>query len=199
MFEGYALPGKTFNDCLPCKFLQSTNILGLKHVLRAWRILFYFPDRMFGLIWSNFGFINYVFRDQMSCRFSLKVAMSVVGCVCLCQLRIPFFGGMFGWFFVFWVFLCVFKRPGVAGAVLQTPLSLTDKLNNWLSQRSFSSRYSQYHKSQTVRARQLKFWENVLTTPCVMCHMSRVMCHVSRVTCHLSHVNNIFFLHFHYI
>ena len=33
---------------------------------------------------------------------------------------------------------------------------------------AFSSRYSQHHKSQTVRARQLKFSENVHTTPCVM-------------------------------
>ena len=32
-FEGYAQPGKTFNDCLPCKFLHLTNILGLNHIL----------------------------------------------------------------------------------------------------------------------------------------------------------------------
>ena len=32
---------------------------------------------------------------------------------------------------------------------------------DWFSQRSFSSRSSKYHKSQTGRARGLKFWENV--------------------------------------
>ena len=53
---------------------------------------------------------------------------------------------------------------------------------------SFSSKSSMHHNSQTVRARELKFWENVHPTPCVMCHVSCVMCHVSCVTCHVSHV-----------
>jgi hypothetical protein len=34
----------------------------------------------------------------------------------------------------------------------------------------------------------LKFWENVCSTLCVMCHVSRVTSHLSPVTCHLSHV-----------
>ena len=33
-----------------------------------------------------------------------------------------------------------------------------------------------YCYSQTIRARELKFWENVHPTPCVMCHVSRVTC-----------------------
>ena len=39
-----------------------------------------------------------------------------------------------------------------------------------------------------VRARELKFWENVHPPKHVMCHVSRVTCHVSHVTCHVSHV-----------
>ena len=54
--------------------------------------------------------------------------------------------------------------------------------------------------SKTVRARKLKFWDNVHYPLCVLCHkscvtyhMSQVMRHVSRVTCHVSHVH--FFYH----
>ena len=41
-------------------------------------------------------------------------------------------------------------------------------------------------ESQTGRARELKFSENVHPTICVMCHMTHITCHVSRVTCHMS-------------
>ena len=53
----------------------------------------------------------------------------------------------------------IFNRPGVAGAVLQTP------------------------KSQTVRA-----WErkNVDPQQHITCHVSHVTCHVSYVTCNVS-------------
>ena len=51
----------------------------------------------------------------------------------------------------------IFNRPGVARAVLQTPLWLIISV----SESAFSSKSSKYHKSQTVRARDLKFWENV--------------------------------------
>ena len=44
----------------------------------------------------------------------------------------------------------VINRPGVAGAVLQTSLSLIDSL----SQRSFSSKPSKHHYTQTVTARE---------------------------------------------
>ena len=49
--------------------------------------------------------------------------------------------------------------------------------------------------SQTIRARELKFLENVHPTPCVMCHMSGVMCHLSPVTC----LTYFFVLHLLYI
>ena len=47
----------------------------------------------------------------------------------------------------------IINRPGVAGAVLQTPSSLIHSL----SQNSFSYRYSKHHKSQALRGRELKF------------------------------------------
>ena len=42
--------------------------------------------------------------------------------------------------------------------------------------------YSKHCQSQTGRARELKFWENVRPTLCVMCHVSPVTCHLSPVT-----------------
>ena len=48
--------------------------------------------------------------------------------------------------------------------------------------------YSKHSQSQSGRARELKFGENVHLTLYVMCHLSRVTCHVSLVNCHLSHV-----------
>ena len=68
------------------------------------------------------------------------------------------------------------NRPGVAGAVLQSPPLLTD----WLIDSSFIPK--------TIRARELKFWENVHPTPCVMCHLSPVTCYLSHVICHVSPV-----------
>ena len=47
----------------------------------------------------------------------------------------------------------IFNRPGVAGAVLHKASLLIKSL----SYCSFSSQSSRYHKSQTVRARELKF------------------------------------------
>ena len=81
----------------------------------------------------------------------------------------------------------IFNRPGVAGVVLQTSLSFIQSVSPW----AFSSQSSRYHKSQTIRARELKFWENVrpqqhVTYICVTCHMLHVIFHVSHVTCHMS-------------
>ena len=59
----------------------------------------------------------------------------------------------------------IFNRPVVAGAVLQTPLSLIDSV----SQSAFSSQSSIYHKSQTIRARELRE-----CSPLTTCHMSCV-------------------------
>ena len=47
---------------------------------------------------------------------------------------------------------------------------------------------SEHLHCQTVRARELKFWEKVHLPPSVMCHVSCVMCHVSSVICHPSSV-----------
>ena len=69
------------------------------------------------------------------------------------------------------------NRPDVAGAVLRTPLWL----NDWLRWSSFSSKPSKYHKSQTVRARDLQFLNNIHHPLCVTCYMSCVKCHVSYI------------------
>ena len=84
----------------------------------------------------------------------------------------------------------LFNRPGVATAVLQSPPWFIKWVSHPLLQISFK-----LCQSQTERARDLKFWENVHPTLCVLCHVSCVTCHVSRVTYHLSDVK-IFFLHF---
>ena len=79
------------------------------------------------------------------------------------------------------------NRPGVAGAVLQSPPSQI----NWLIHSftdplvKISFKLSQ---SWTGRAREVTFWENVHATLCAMCHVSCVICHMSHVTYHLSHV-----------
>ena len=39
--------------------------------------------------------------------------------------------------------------------------------------------------SQTVRARELKFWEKVCLLPPVTCYMTCIMCHMSSVMCHM--------------
>ena len=69
----------------------------------------------------------------------------------------------------FWYLMSVVNRPGVAKAVLQTPVLLTHSFTDWL----LSSRSSKHQNSQSKGAKNLKFWENVHPTPCVMCHMSR--------------------------
>ena len=85
--------------------------------------------------------------------------------------------------------------PGVARAVLQTALSLIESLTEW----SFPSRSYKHHNAQTIRARELQFWENVHPTTCVSCHLSHVTCLISYVTCHMSSVKcqlNFFLLIF---
>ena len=52
----------------------------------------------------------------------------------------------------------------------------------------FNCASSKQHNSQTIRARELKFLENV--HPPTMCQMLHVMCHVSQVTYHVSHVTS---------
>ena len=77
-----------------------------------------------------------------------------------------------------WIF---FNIPGVAWAVLQTPLSMIHTLSN----SSFSSKSSKYVHLQTVWARDQKFWENVhfpvtCNVSCVTCHMSPIKYRVSQ-------------------
>ena len=68
----------------------------------------------------------------------------------------------------------VLNRAGVAGAVLQTPLSLIYSLIHWviLAFRIF----------KTLSISNCKGWEAEILRECsppTMCHMSRVKCHVS--------------------
>ena len=71
-------------------------------------------------------------------------------------------------------------------------------MNEWLSDPLVQISPKQC-QSQTGSARELKVWENVHPTLCLMCHVSHV-CHVSCVTCHLSNdkknhnINYFFFL-----
>ena len=85
----------------------------------------------------------------------------------------------------------VFNRPGVAGAILQPPLWLIHSFIESLSY--LSSKSSRHHKSQTVRAKNLTFWEYVHPPPCVTCQMSGTRCQVSGVTCHVSDITFFFF------
>ena len=76
----------------------------------------------------------------------------------------------------------VIYRPGVAGAVLQTPLLLI----NSISKSSSSSKSSKHYYSQPVRPRDLESRDNVHHPMYIMCHISCVICHVSCLTCHMS-------------
>ena len=53
-----------------------------------------------------------------------------------------------------------------------------------LSESAFSSKSSEHLHSQTLRARELTFWEKFHLNPPVTCYVSHVMCHMSCVTCH---------------
>ena len=67
-----------------------------------------------------------------------------------------------------------FNSPGVAGAVLQTPLLLIHPF----IESSFHSESWRHCLSQTVRAGELRFWENVDTSPFVRRQISGVTCHI---------------------
>ena len=70
--------------------------------------------------------------------------------------------------------------------VAKTPAWFLEGQCNWLTDWWFVEISSKHCQSQTRRAGELKFWENVHLLLCFMCHMSYVKCHLSRVTCHLS-------------
>ena len=65
------------------------------------------------------------------------------------------------------------NRPDVAGAVLQSPLSLIDSFIDSSIQKSVSSKPPKHHYTQKIRVRELRFWKNVHPQPCVTCHMLR--------------------------
>ena len=70
--------------------------------------------------------------------------------------------------------------------------ALTDLFSN----SSFVTISSNNLHSETIRARVLKFWEEVplpLPLP-VICHASHIICYVSHVTCHLSIFFSFFFM-----
>ena len=79
------------------------------------------------------------------------------------------------------------NRPLVPRAVLQTPLSLINSVSQW----SFLEISPEPLHSQTLRARERKFWKMVhlacvtCNVWCVMYHVSHVMCHMSCVTCNV--------------
>ena len=78
-------------------------------------------------------------------------------------------------------------------AVLKTPLSQVNWLMNWVT---LSSKPSKHHYNQTVRARELTFWENVHPPLFVTCQMSIVRCHISCVMCLVSGVRCVMFCFF---
>ena len=65
----------------------------------------------------------------------------------------------------------IFNRPGVAGAVLLTPL--------W----HFSSKPTKHHYAQTVRGKKHEIFRECLTP--TICYMSGVRFQVSCVRCHM--------------
>ena len=64
---------------------------------------------------------------------------------------------------------------------------LCHSVSDRVSQSSFVKISSKHLHSQTVRARELKFWFTSPYMLCVMCHISSVPCHMSYVTCHVWH------------
>ena len=58
----------------------------------------------------------------------------------------------------------------------------TDSFSN----SAYSSRSSNHFPTQTVKARELKFWESFDPPPCVTFHVSHVSCHMSCIMCHMS-------------
>ena len=79
-------------------------------------------------------------------------------------------------------------RPSGARAVLQTPPLLIESVNQSVSQSSFVKIPSTNLHSQTVKVRELTFWEKVHLPPPVTCQVSHVTRHMSHVTCQLLHV-----------
>ena len=73
--------------------------------------------------------------------------------------------------------------PGVARTLFTNTFVI-----NWITQSSFSSKSLKHCLSQTGKAKEQKFWDNVYPQPSVTFYMSIVTNHVSHVTCHVSSV-----------
>ena len=80
----------------------------------------------------------------------------------------------------------IFTRHGVDGAVLYTPLWLMHSIIDYVNRSYFPSRSSNHFPAQTVKAREVKVWENIYPPQHVTCHMSNVTRHMLFVTCHIS-------------
>ena len=92
------------------------------------------------------------------------------------------------WFFFFAIW-CILQGVGVnTGRVCYQCVYLGYSLIHSLSDWSVSSKPSKHYYTQTVKARELKFWENDHPPPSVTCHVSSVRCQVLCVRCHMSHV-----------
>ena len=87
-----------------------------------------------------------------------------------------------------WPLVYIHFNPGVLSFDPQKNFELTMGLPYSISKSSFSSKSSKHHKLHTIRARKLKFWEDVHPPPCVTFPVSHVTRQVSGVTCHMSHV-----------
>ena len=55
----------------------------------------------------------------------------------------------------------------------------------WLSNSSFVKISLKHCLSQTMRSREMNFWENVHHVSFVTYHVAHVTCHISCVTCHI--------------
>ena len=74
-------------------------------------------------------------------------------------------------FIPFLIWLQIINRPGVAGAVLQSPSLLID----WRSEWPFTSKPSNPDYTETVRARKTTFWETVHPQRHVTCQVSSLL------------------------
>ena len=87
----------------------------------------------------------------------------------------------------------IIKRPGVAGAVLQSPFNSFINIShsmilceNLFNKPSFRNRKS--YGAKTLRE----------SLPPPTCHVSGVTCHVSHIICHVSHVTYHMYFSFFY-
>ena len=96
------------------------------------------------------------------------------------------------WQLIYHTGVCIMQHKNLQFFVIvfRNYVVLRHLLIHSVSDWSFSSKSSKYHKSQIGRARELKFWENVHPTQHVTCDIWNVMSHMSHVTCHISHVTS---------